>query len=101
MARKCQLARERKRADLRARHAEKRAALKKVISSLDSTEEERQEAMFRLSMMPRDGSKVRHTRRCAKTGVSRAVYRKFELNRITFREMALQGMLPGVTKASW
>ena len=101
MARKCQLARERKRAHLRALQAEKRATLKKQVLDVDLNEEDHREAMFKLAKMKRDGSRVRHVRRCAKTGVSRAVYRKFQLNRIAFREMALQGMLPGVTKASW
>jgi small subunit ribosomal protein S14 len=51
--------------------------------------------------MPRDSARVRVTRRCQATGATHAVYRKFRLNRISFRNMALQGLLPGVTKASW
>ena len=49
----------------------------------------------------RNGSRSRVKRRCQATGASHAVYRKFQLNRISFRNMALQGLLPGVTKASW
>lgn len=101
MAKTSQHAREAKRAKYRELHATKRAELKKKIIDPNSSEEERRTAMFQLAQMPRDGSPVRYTRRCQKTGVSRAVYRKFQLNRIAFREMALQGMLPGVTKASW
>jgi small subunit ribosomal protein S14 len=101
MAKKCQIARERKRAATAQRHATKRAELKKKIINSDLSEEERRDAMFALQKMPRDGAPSRYTRRCQATGVSRAVYRKFQLNRISFRKMALEGMLPGVTKASW
>jgi small subunit ribosomal protein S14 len=101
MAKKCQLHREKIRRATTARHAEKRAALKKKIRDPDLDDEEKREAIFALAKMPRDGSKVRHTNRCQRTGVSRAVYRKFQLNRISFRDMALAGQLPGVTKASW
>jgi len=101
MAKKCQLDREIKRRKTTARHAPKRAELKKKIIDPNISEEERRDAVFQLSKMPRDGSAVRHTSRCQRTGVSRAVYRKFQLNRISFRDMALDGTLPGVTKASW
>ena len=57
--------------------------------------------MFALTKMPRDSARVRVMRRCQATGAPHAVYRKFQLNRISFRNMALQGLLPGVTKASW
>lgn len=101
MAKKGQLDREKKRFALSERHAEKRNELKKKIIDPNISDDERRDAMFQLTKMPRDGSKARRTFRCQKTGVSRAVYRKFQLNRIAFRDMALQGMLPGVTKASW
>lgn len=101
MAKKSQIAREVKRAHQRSLQAEKRAELKKKIIDPELSEEDRREAVFKLNSMARDSSKVRHTRRCAQTGRSRGVYRKFSLSRITFREMALEGMLPGVTKASW
>lgn len=101
MAKKCQIAREVKRAHERSLRSEKRAELKKKIIDPELSEEERRDAVFKLNTMSRDSSKVRHTRRCAQTGRSRGVYRKFQLSRISFREMALEGMLPGVTKASW
>ena len=63
--------------------------------------QERDTARFDLNRLPRDSAPVRFTRRCQKTGVSRSVYRKFKLNRISFRQMALEGLLPGVTKSSW
>ena len=101
MAKKSQLARDNKREKLNVLHAQKRAELKAKIIDPNISEDDRREAMFKLAAMPRDGSKTRLTRRCQKTGVSRAVYRKFRLNRIAFRQMALEGSLPGVTKASW
>lgn len=101
MARTCQIARETKREKLIKQYAERRAALKKAQIDLELSGEERVAARLKLSTLPRDSSRCRLTRRCQATGASRAVYRKFKLNRIAFRAMALQGLLPGVTKSSW
>ena len=84
-----------------ARYAEKRAALKEIIRKPASTDEERQAAYDKLRKMPRDSSKTRIRNRCAMTGRPRAFLRQFGLSRITFREMALNGLIPGVRKASW
>jgi len=54
-----------------------------------------------LSMLPRDASPTRLVNRCEITGRRRAFLRRFRLSRITFREMASHGMIPGVTKSSW
>ena len=54
-----------------------------------------------LSMLPRDASPTRLVNRCVITGRRRAFLRRFRLSRITFRELASAGMLPGVTKSSW
>jgi small subunit ribosomal protein S14 len=54
-----------------------------------------------LSMLPRDASPTRLINRCQITGRRRAFLRRFRLSRITFRELASAGMLPGVTKSSW
>jgi len=54
-----------------------------------------------LAKLPRDASPVRVVNRCAITGRRRGYLRKFGISRLTFREMALNGLLPGVTKASW
>lgn len=54
-----------------------------------------------LSMLPRDASPTRLVNRCVITGRRRAFLRRFGLSRITFREMASHGLLPGVTKSSW
>ncbi len=54
-----------------------------------------------LSKLPKNASPVRLVNRCAISGRRRAYIRKFGLSRLTFRELALSGMIPGVTKASW
>ena len=54
-----------------------------------------------LSLLPRDSSPTRLTNRCRVSGRRRAYIRRFQMSRLTFREMALQGLIPGVTKSSW
>jgi small subunit ribosomal protein S14 len=54
-----------------------------------------------LAKLPRDASPVRLVNRCAVSGRRRGFLRKFGVSRLTFRELALNGLLPGVTKASW
>jgi small subunit ribosomal protein S14 len=54
-----------------------------------------------LAKLPRDASPVRLVNRCAMTGRRHAYLRKFGVSRLTFREAALNGLIPGVTKASW
>ena len=101
MAKTSTIAKATKRLKLAIRHKAKRDELKAKIINPNLSDDERREAMFSLSKLPRDSSYARTKRRCAVTGASHAVYRKFKLNRITFRNMALAGLLPGVTKASW
>lgn len=80
---------------------EKRQALKKKSMDFSLTEEERYAARQALDKMSPDSSPVRLRNRCLLTGRSRGYYRKFRMSRLCFREMALQGLIPGVTKASW
>ena len=54
-----------------------------------------------LSLLPRDASPTRVVNRCEISGRRRAFLRRFKMSRITFRELASQGMIPGVTKSSW
>lgn len=54
-----------------------------------------------LSQLPRNASPVRLTNRCQVSGRRRAYLRRFKLSRITFRELATNGLIPGVTKSSW
>ena len=54
-----------------------------------------------LSQLPRNASPVRLTNRCRVSGRKRAFIREFQMSRLTFRELACAGLIPGVTKASW
>lgn len=65
------------------------------------SEDDRLAARMKLQSMPRNGSATRIKVRCSLTGRARGVYRKFGLSRIKFRELALEGKIPGVIKASW
>lgn len=89
MARKCLIAREEKRRKLIAKYAEKRKELKEAGDYEG------------LQKLPRDSSPVRLRNRCALTGRPRAYYRKFGLCRIQLRQLALEGKIPGIRKASW
>ena len=89
MAQESMKAREVKRAKLVARYAAKREALKAAGDSVG------------LQKLPRNSSKIRLRNRCKLTGRPRGYIRQFGLSRITFREMATDGKIPGVTKASW
>lgn len=89
MARKAVIARERKREKLVAKYAAKRKALKEA-GDYDA-----------LDKLPRNASPVRLHNRCKLTGRPKGYMRKFGISRVTFREMASAGKIPGVTKASW
>jgi small subunit ribosomal protein S14 len=80
---------------------DKRKDLRAKAADLSATEEERQAARIALNKLPRDANPVRLRNRCQLTGRARAFMRKFKLSRLCFREMALMGMIPGVTKSSW
>jgi len=89
MAKESMKAREVKRAKLVEKYAEKRAKLK--------AEGDYQA----LSRLPRNSSKVRMHNRCSETGRPKGYMRQFGISRIVFREMASNGLIPGVRKASW
>jgi len=101
MAKKSMIAREKKRANMVAKYAAKRAELKAVINNPNSTMEEVDVAVVKLQQLPRDSSPVRKQRRCRVTGRPHAVYRKFGLCRNKLREAAMRGDVPGLKKASW
>jgi len=89
-----------KREKLVAKYAAKRAELKKVMATTES-DEEFYAAQRKLAELPRNSSSVRLRNRCQLTGRPRAYIRKFGLCRNQFRQLALSGKLPGVTKSSW
>ena len=89
MARESVKARQRKREKIVARYAEKRAALK-AAGDYDA-----------LDKLPRNASPVRLHNRCQLTGRPKGYMRQFGICRVVFRDMALDGKIPGVKKASW
>lgn len=89
MAKESMKARERKRAEMVAKYAEKRKVLKEAGDY---------EALQKL---PRNASPVRKHNRCKLTGRPKGYMRTFGISRVLFREMANQGLIPGVKKASW
>ncbi|MBS0654715.1 MAG: 30S ribosomal protein S14 [Verrucomicrobia bacterium] len=101
MAKKSVVARQKKREVLVKRHWGKRQELKKQAIDMTLTEEERHEARLAINKMPKDSSATRLRNRCQLTGRPRGVISKFKISRLCFREMALMGLIPGVTKASW
>ena len=101
MAKKSMIERELKRTKLVAKYANKRAALKATIRDPNSSDEERADAQVKLNALPRDSSPSRQRSRCAITGRPHGVYRKFGLGRNKLREAAMNGEIPGLTKASW
>ena len=100
MAKESMKAREVKRAKFVARYAEKRAALKKVIATAKDPAEA-YEAARKLQSFPKNSNPIRLHNRCKITGRPKGYIRQFGLSRIQFREMASQGLIPGVRKASW
>ncbi|MCE1164913.1 MAG: 30S ribosomal protein S14 [Bacteroidetes bacterium] len=89
MAKKSHIARQERRKRLVEKYAEKRKELKKNGD------------YAALAKLPRDSSATRLHNRCSMTGRSRSYYRKFGVSRLVFRELALQGKIPGVVKSSW
>ena len=101
MAKVSMIARENKRIKMVQKFAKKRDELKKVISDVNVSDEERYEARLKLQKLPRDASPVRLQRRCQITGRPHAVYRRFGLSRNKLRELAMSGDVPGLVKSSW
>ncbi len=101
MAKKSVIERQKKREILVKRNWDKRQELKKAALDPSLPEEQREAARTKLNQMPRNTAAIRLRSRCQFTGRPRAVLRKFQLSRLCFREMALQGLIPGITKASW
>ena len=101
MAKKSSVAKQKKRERMVKNKWEKREQLKKVIYDMNKTVEERLAAVDSLNKMPKNSSPIRLRNRCQLTGRARGFLRKFKLSRLCFREMANQGLIPGVVKASW
>ncbi|ART80673.1 30S ribosomal protein S14 [Oceanisphaera avium] len=101
MAKQSMKAREVKREKLAEKYSAKRFALKEIISSVNSSDEERWDAVLKLQQLPRDASPSRQRNRCNITGRPHGFLRKFGLSRIKVRELMMKGEIPGLKKASW
>jgi len=101
MAKKSSMEKQKRRERLVKLQWNKRQEIKKKTQDLKLTEEERMNARVALNKMKRDTSPIRLRNRCQITGRARGVYRKFKVSRLVFREMALAGLIPGITKSSW
>lgn len=101
MAKQSMKARDIKRVKLAEKFYTKRIELKKIISDVNSSDEDRWNAVLKLQSLPRDSSPSRQRNRCNQTGRPHGVLRKFGLSRIKVREAAMRGEIPGLRKASW
>lgn len=101
MAKRNMKEREKKRSLLVAKFEAKREKLRLILKDADASYEDKNAASVSLQKLPRDGSYTRQRARCAITGRSRGVYRKFGLSRHKLREAAMRGEVPGLKKASW
>lgn len=101
MARKSIIERDKKRKELVAKFAARRAELREASKNLKLSPEERQEAVLKMQQLPRDSANTRIRNRCKMTGRPRGYYRKFGMARNELRKVMLRGEAPGVVKASW
>jgi small subunit ribosomal protein S14 len=100
MAKKSMIEREKKREKLIAKYAEKRATLKEQFEAA-TTQQQKLTIHRQIQQLPRNSAPIRLRNRCWATGRPRGYYRDFGLCRNVLREMAHQGLLPGVVKSSW
>ena len=101
MAKKSSINKNEKRKAMVKRYAPKLAKLRAMANDQSLDETERLMARLKMSTLPRNANPTRVRNRCAVTGRPRAYYRKFGLARVMLRDLAVRGMIPGVTKSSW
>ncbi len=101
MAKTSKIAKDHQRRRIVARYATRRAELKTIIADPSATAAAKTAAQTELQRQPRDASATRVRNRGGTTGRPRGVLSYFELDRVAFRQKALNGELPGVRKASW
>ncbi|MCC6318838.1 MAG: 30S ribosomal protein S14 [Gemmatimonadaceae bacterium] len=101
MAKTSKIVKNEERKALTARYREKRKALLAIVKNPKSTDAQREAAYSKLRKLPRNSSRVRIRNRCSMTGRSRGYEGFFGLGRMAMREMALNGLIPGVRKSSW
>ncbi len=101
MAKKSSINKNEKRKAMVKRYAGKFAKLRAIANDKSADENDRLMARLKMSALPRNANPTRVRNRCAVTGRPRAYYRKFGLARVMLRDLAVRGMIPGVTKSSW
>lgn len=101
MAKKSKIAAQARRREVVARYAQRRAELKRASTDPAVSQEDREAAMAALHRLPRDASPTRLRNRDAVDGRPRGYIGAVGLSRVRFREMALRGELPGISKSSW
>ncbi|MBW4579693.1 MAG: 30S ribosomal protein S14 [Tildeniella nuda ZEHNDER 1965/U140] len=100
MAKKSMIERENKRKKMVEKYADKRADLQEQFAAATS-QQQKLTIHRQIQQLPRNSAPTRVRNRCWVTGRSRGFYRDFGLSRHVLREMAHQGLLPGVVKSSW
>ena len=101
MAKKSSIEKNNRRRRMAKKFSGRRARLKAIVQDKDKPVEERFAATLKLAELPRNSAKSRIRNRCELTGRPRSFYRKVKLSRIALREMANQGLIPGMVKSSW
>ena len=101
MAKTSSVEKNKRRRRMVAQYAAKRAKLKAIAADRNKPMDERFLAQMKLAELPRNSSKTRIRNRCEMTGRARGFYRKIKLSRNKLRELASQGLIPGMTKSSW
>ena len=101
MAKKSSVELNNKRKKLAAKYASKRAMLLRVANDTSLSNEERFKARLKLAELPRNSAPTRVRNRCGVTGRPRGYYRKLNMSRISLRDLASKGLIPGMVKSSW
>lgn len=101
MAKKSSVEKNKRRQRLVEQYAARRSELKATLANPETKDEEFFEAQRNLAKLPRNSAAIRVRNRCSVTGRPRGYVGRFGVSRLTFRELALWGKIPGVTKSSW
>lgn len=101
MAKRCMVEKEKRRTQQVAKYAKRREDLRAIIKDQSASIEDKMAAQGQMQKLPRDSNRCRRRNRCSITGRSRGVYRRFGLCRHKLREFAMEGLIPGLRKASW
>ena len=101
MAKKSSVEKNNRRRKLAAQYAERRKKLRAIATSKTVSTEDRFAARLKLAELPRNSNPSRIRNRCELTGRARGFYRKMKLSRIKLRDLASQGLIPGMVKSSW